>query len=1786
MKRIFLFVFLFTLTVFAVINSFAQTSNSTADFDLRAGAKPKRTAVFNPSKSESSVLQKAESIARNFLNRSSTAELALVREDRTNRMTHLSFRQNVNGIEIFQPPIRVHLDSNGEIIAADGAVFENALRLAESAKVKINAVQAQQIATEKTGLKISNSRASESSNEARLLYFPLSADRLILAWEQIIWATGTPDAYYILVDAKRGSILFRRNLTSYESDPHGLIFNAESPRPNNPNTTNSPAFIDRNDLAFNGSLNFPMSDPHFNWWAGATPDSLISNSVDAHLDRNNDNLPDAPTLKILNLNFSFPLDFIKSATDSDNQKAAQVNLFYWINRFHDILYNYGFTESAGNFQANNFNFGGKGNDAIQADAQDGSGVNNANFTTPPDGRAGRVQMFLWNGSPQLDGSFDQSVILHELTHGVSGRLIGDGLGLGGMQARGMGEGWSDFVALALLRKASDPVDGAYLIAQYATNNYVHGLRQFPYSTDLNISPMTFGRIFTNPTPHSVGEIWCATLWDFRALLIKKYGFEEGQKQSLQLVIDGMKLTPVEPSFIEARDAILLADKVNNNGSNQCLLWEAFARRGLGFSAKTLDTNDRRPVESFDAAPFCSDLATLKLDQNNYVNGEIMNITLSDRNAKAPVKVTVKSSITNDKEEILLRADVAQTGIFRGVVKISESRAVNNDRVLQASTKVQDLLIVSYQDADSTSPVIAQAAISREQILFADNVERGNQGWSGKWAITATASASSTHSWSDSPNGNYTDKSEASLLSPSFDLTKYSDVYLLISHRYEFENRYDYGYVEYSIDDVNWIDAASFTDSQLNFTQSIINLNGLSNQSNARFRFRVLSDEAVNADGWYMDDIQLIGRSSDPNLISPNSVDVPVITDVSPAFGASTGGAIITISGSGFTTDTKLNFGNVAASNVKIISNATITAIVPPHSIGAVPLIISNRNGGSSLNNGFTYWDGSETNVPGKFAEICPASGSLRGGMRVTVFGENFTPDVKLTLASKPVDTEFINANALRFITPASDQPGRVNLGINAPSFQLAVFNAFNYVASIPPMVKILSQPDTVYSGSAIGIFWQSSDDTFVTKQRLELLHQDGSVAQTIANEIGGETQSFVWKIPLNLSATNVRLRLTATDDEENFSSAESASFEIRQRWKAEPKIPAVNWQFPMVSDEKNLFAMGGIAQGSTVNTAFRFDSASGVWHSIASMPLAVSGTEAAFIKGKIYVPGGVQESGLVITNLQLYDIASNSWSQKLEAPTASQWFALATETENGMIYRVGGSRRNFTAPISDVLVYDTKANSWEQLPEMPEPRYGHEAVFINGKILVAGGANRSGGLTRCWQYDVKTGLWSQIAAMNQARRFAVSGLGSDASGRPFWFVFGGDDPNSSQPLADGEAYDIKNNRWIQLDESFNFSAGKTSAAAAILNKQLYVASGANLSADGQSFVVSDAVESIGLNAVTIRNIDAPPSLSAPSTLVGFAGREIIANVSASNFGASAVMTLTASGIPERAEFVTTPISNNKVNGSLKWTPNPSDVGKQFTVNFSVTNGQFTDTKAVNLRVVNAASIAVVNAANYYGGALASDAIASVFGAKLSPRIESAQALPLPLEIAGTSITVNGIAAQLLYVSSDQINFVLPKNLAAGVATIIVKNIYGEYSRGTVTLAAATPGIFTRDSSGRGEASATASADGIHYQSAPYSLTVNGQPNYLSLFGTGFRGSAAVNPDDENGVAESVTATIGGVPVRVLYAGAQGYFVGVDQINVELPRELSNRLNPGVNQFEAVISVNGIEANHVMVSIQK
>src|ERR1019366_8951661 len=204
-------------------------------------------------------------------------------------------------------------------------------------------------------------------------------------------------------------------------------------------------------------------------WINDGGNETLGNNVDAHADWNSDNLPDLPRPQGSPFRvFDFPLD-LATQDPTNYVQAATVQLFYWNNWMHDKLYELGFTEAAGNFQNDNFGRGGLGGDAVQADAQDGGGTDNANFSTPPDGSPGRMQMYIFTQmSPRRDGELDAEIVFHEHTHGLSWRLVGGGQALGDTQSDGLGEGWSDFYGLSLLSQAGDDVNGVYAAGGYAT----------------------------------------------------------------------------------------------------------------------------------------------------------------------------------------------------------------------------------------------------------------------------------------------------------------------------------------------------------------------------------------------------------------------------------------------------------------------------------------------------------------------------------------------------------------------------------------------------------------------------------------------------------------------------------------------------------------------------------------------------------------------------------------------------------------------------------------------------------------------------------------------------------------------------------------------------------------------------------------------------------------------------------------------------------------------------------------------------------------------------------------------------------------------------------------------------------------------------------------------------------------------------------------------------------------------------------------------------------------------
>jgi uncharacterized repeat protein (TIGR01451 family) len=302
------------------------------------------------------------------------------------------------------------------------------------------------------------------------------------------------------------------------------------------------------------------------------------------------------------------------------RRGAVTQLFYATNWYHDQLFALGFDEASGNFQQTNFSGTGLGNDRILADVQDGSGTNNANFATPPDGVSGRMQMFRFTGPIiDRDGDLDSEISIHEMTHGTSNRLVGNGAGLNWGIAGGMGEGWSDFYALALLNNtnADDP-DGRYSTGAYSTykliggylDNYLYGIRRFPYSTDNAVNPLTWadvddvtndlaGGIATSPVNfngggalevHNAGELWALSLWEVRSRVIADPAgangdVPTGNQAMLRLVTDALKMTPIDPSFTDARDALLDADCATNACANEASIWDGFADRGLGYGAK-------------------------------------------------------------------------------------------------------------------------------------------------------------------------------------------------------------------------------------------------------------------------------------------------------------------------------------------------------------------------------------------------------------------------------------------------------------------------------------------------------------------------------------------------------------------------------------------------------------------------------------------------------------------------------------------------------------------------------------------------------------------------------------------------------------------------------------------------------------------------------------------------------------------------------------------------------------------------------------------------------------------------------------------------------------------------------------------------------------------------------------------------------------------------------------------------------------------------------------------------
>jgi subtilisin-like proprotein convertase family protein len=509
-------------------------------------------------------------------------------EQATN-LSHVTLRRTFNNVQVFQGAISVHLDAVNGVYRALGDDFyritppTNQRNLTPAAAA---AAAGLAMGLGDLGLTMASSddetTVFDSPHTLDQVYvspriLPISDSETRYAYQTTLsWtdAQNVMQMQTVLIDAEDGHVLRNESLVNAFT---GRVF-AKTPGAR-------PAGDTRTLVSFDGD---PAASPQ--GWVGAARKTIGNNAVAAtDLNANNavganENQPTA------NANNSFDFTFNAAQDAAGFRDAAVANAFFLVNDYHDRTYKLGFTESAGNFQTNNFGKGGKQADEVQVDAQDGSGTNNANFGTPPDGQKPRMQMFLFNlvrgNALREDGDFDPSVIYHENTHGVSNRLVGGGSTacLGGIQSGGMGEGWGDFMAASFL---NDPVIGAYV-----TGNATLGIRRASMAnsrfTYANIKDGTLTEV------HDAGEIWAATLFDVRKAL--------GAAITERIVIQGMKLTPCNPTMLQARDGIIAADAQLNAGANRCTIFAAFAGRQMGSGASSPNHNSTSAIVLSTAVP--------------------------------------------------------------------------------------------------------------------------------------------------------------------------------------------------------------------------------------------------------------------------------------------------------------------------------------------------------------------------------------------------------------------------------------------------------------------------------------------------------------------------------------------------------------------------------------------------------------------------------------------------------------------------------------------------------------------------------------------------------------------------------------------------------------------------------------------------------------------------------------------------------------------------------------------------------------------------------------------------------------------------------------------------------------------------------------------------------------------------------------------------------------------------------------------------------------------------------
>ncbi len=332
------------------------------------------------------------------------------------------------------------------------------------------------------------------------------------------------------------------------------------------------------------------------------------------------------------------------------------------------------------------------------------------------------------------------------------------------------------------------------------------------------------------------------------------------------------------------------------------------------------------------------------------------------------------------------------------------------------------------------------------------------------------------------------------------------------------------------------------------------------------------------------------------------------------------------------------------------------------------------------------------------------------------------------------------------------------------------------------------------------------------------------------------------------------------------------------------------------------------------------------------------------------------------------------------------------------------------------------------------------------------------------------------------------------------------------------------------------------------------------------------------------------------------GTQAVLVIDRADPGASATIPATAS--LARVPVILSGTGTGKGTGSVSLTiPNNAALvgttlyGRWFVSDANAANGMAVS-PAFQMTIFGTATatapaVASVSAASYAMGAVAPESIVSGFGSNLSTLTTAAHTTPLPETLGGVTVAVTDVLgrerlAPLFYVSPTQINYQVPRGTALGEGTVTIRQNGTIVASGLLQVGAVSPSLFSADATGRGAAAAQVvrvKADQSQTYEAvtvydatlgrlvarPIDLGPATEQVFLLLYGSGIRSRSALS---------AVTATVGGLTVPAEYAGAQGQFIGLDQVNVKLPRALIGR-----GEIDVTLAVDGMPSNTVKINVQ-